>query len=158
MAPASSIVGWFDTDNAGSKVCTDLAMTSQCTDNAFIKGNTGSSTELEGMSLVKYGYQASGQFHMRQNSDSGGSSYGGLCSSTQNDNNNAVCLVYYNTKRVLLISYDFFLQWKDSFSSHCKFLAFMSFKFFYCQLSIFTYMLFSLLTAVGGNGLLIWLK
>lgn len=53
-----------------------------------LRGSVGSATWFDGMNLADYGYPGGGPVHMRLNNDPLGATYDGLCSYTNNANNN----------------------------------------------------------------------
>ncbi|MCP5502969.1 MAG: Ig-like domain-containing protein [Leptospiraceae bacterium] len=93
---------WFeDSEVSPTNTCTDLNMTLNCTNSAFIRYVTTATADqgaysLAGMNLASYGYTSGGDIHLRldENFGSGASS---VCSWTGNANGNA---------------------WKDSFYEH----------------------------------------
>ncbi|GMV40942.1 MAG: hypothetical protein AMXMBFR64_26580 [Myxococcales bacterium] len=86
VASAASFTQWFQNDPTASQVCSNLAMTSNCS-TGFIRTN-GDSTNLDGMTLSHHGYPAgSCPIHMRLDGD-GASQYTAVCSCTGNNNGN----------------------------------------------------------------------
>ncbi len=86
VASAASFSAWFDNDTTPSSVCTNVAMSTNC--STGIVGKSGDMTALEGMNLAVYGYPASGILHLRQDGD-GLSYFTGVCSYTFNNAGNA---------------------------------------------------------------------
>lgn len=91
VASAASLQSWFTpNDTVASNVCTDLAMTLNCTQGTISPQEIPdgpTATALGGMSLTPYGYTASGPLHMRLDDDML-PMYSGVCSNTfDNDGN-----------------------------------------------------------------------
>ena len=80
---------WFsDRDHPATTVCTDLALTENCS-NGRVGGAAGGVTTLEGMNLGHFGYSAGcGDLHMRQNTDDA-PGFSAVCSCTGNADGNA---------------------------------------------------------------------
>jgi len=93
VADPAAAKNWFNGDSVATKVCTDAAMSKNCTTGVI--AYAGDATTLGGMNLTSYGYSG-GTIHMRLNSD-GAPSYSAVCSSTGDNNGNA---------------------WKDSYATH----------------------------------------
>jgi hypothetical protein len=96
VASAASLQVWFTAnDTTASRVCTDLALTLNCS-NATIAPD-GDATLMGGMSLTPYGYTTAGQvIHMRLNDDNAPQN-SGVCSDTLDNDNN---------------------KWQDSYNQH----------------------------------------
>jgi cysteine-rich repeat protein len=72
---------WFSaTDHAATQVCTDVAMSQNCSDGKIV-GGPGKVTWFEGMNLSDHGYTAGGDIHMRHNEDAA-PDFSALCSYT----------------------------------------------------------------------------
>jgi hypothetical protein len=97
VASTASLQVWFTpNDTTASKVCTDLALTLNCSNGTI--SPDGDATVMNGMSLNPYGYtaNASAAIHMRLNDDNApGNS--GVCSGTLDNDSN---------------------KWKDSYNMH----------------------------------------
>lgn len=92
---SANISKWFNqTESSSSKVCLDKNLSKNCVDSTFQRTDM---YLLSGMNVNKVGFSgADYDIHMRMNSDT--ASYeSGVCSATDNDNNNA---------------------WQDSYDSH----------------------------------------
>jgi len=93
---AASFASWFDFGDVATMVCSDLAMSVDCSNGTISPTGGGNSpTRLGGMDLEDFGYPGGYPVHMRLSDD--GSSLSGLCSSTLDDEGNA---------------------WPDSYSTH----------------------------------------
>jgi cysteine-rich repeat protein len=76
---------WFDYEDVPTTVCSDLAMTVDCTMSTISPtGGGNSATVLGGMSLGDFDYPADFPVHMRLDDDMSSPSFSGLCSSTEN--------------------------------------------------------------------------
>jgi cysteine-rich repeat protein len=78
---------WFNNDSNASQVCTNVAMSQNCSSGTIGKV-VNDRTELTGMNLNHYGYQTDCPLHLRLDSDLG-ASFSAVCSCTTNYNNNA---------------------------------------------------------------------
>ncbi|MEX1368705.1 MAG: fibrinogen-like YCDxxxxGGGW domain-containing protein [Nannocystaceae bacterium] len=86
---AEGLSSWFDFDDPPSLVCSDLEMTVDCTMGGIAPtGGTNSPTVLGGMALEDFGYPGSFPVHMRLDDDVG-AGFSGLCSSTEDLDDNA---------------------------------------------------------------------
>jgi len=94
---AASLQSWFTAnDTTGSKVCTDLALTLDCSNGTIAPEGGGGATLMNGMNLTPFGYTGLGPIHMRLNDD-GSPAASGVCSNTLDNDMN---------------------KWKDSYSTH----------------------------------------
>jgi hypothetical protein len=97
VASAQSLQVWFTpNDTTASRVCTDLALTLNCSNGTIAPD--GDATIMNGMSLTPYGYtaNASPAIHMRLNDDNSPQN-SGVCSGTLDNDSN---------------------KWKDSYNMH----------------------------------------
>jgi hypothetical protein len=97
VASAASLQAWFTpNDTTASKVCTDLALTLNCSNGTIAPD--GDATLMSGMSLTPYGYTANASLaiHMRLNDDTSPAN-SGVCSGTLDNDSN---------------------KWKDSYNTH----------------------------------------
>jgi hypothetical protein len=97
VASAASLQGWFTpNDTTPSRVCTNLALTLNCSDGKIAPHSDEAVTFLDGMQLNPYGYTADTPIHMRLNDDDIPEN-SGVCSATLDRDNN---------------------KWKDSYNTH----------------------------------------
>src|SRR5262249_13882218 len=98
VASAASLQSWFTNDTTTSAVCTDLALSLNCSSGTIARQaiNANHATILAGMNLTPFGYTAGGAIHMRTNGDETPAP-SSVCSFTQDNDGN---------------------KWKDSYDPH----------------------------------------